>query len=185
MANVQCLALAIALLRPCRNYPVSLAFWTILNLSAFLLYFKCLQQFQNKSLLLHRLEAYPWVRLPRFRQERKTSTLVGRPTPLYRRKKLQKMETSIHFPKKILKYEVSQWGTERGDQTGLLILTGFQQGEESARLMKGRAFCSSHSRLLNYKDMVLQQDDLYRTTAAFNSKDLFFFVLFLPSKFLF
>ena len=37
-----------------------------------------------------------------------TSALLGRPTPMHSRKKLQKKETSAPIPKKYLEYEVSQ-----------------------------------------------------------------------------
>ena len=40
--------------------------------------------------------------------ERETSALLGRPTPMHSRKKLQKKETSAPIPKKYLEYEVSQ-----------------------------------------------------------------------------
>ena len=46
--------------------------------------------------------------------ERETSALLGRPTPMHSRKKLQKKETSAPIPKKYLEYEVSQWGVVRG-----------------------------------------------------------------------
>ena len=40
--------------------------------------------------------------------ERETSALLGGPTPMHSRKKLQKKETSTPIPKKYLEYEVSQ-----------------------------------------------------------------------------
>ena len=46
--------------------------------------------------------------------ERETSALLGRPTPMHSRKKLQKKETSAPIPKKYLEYEVSQRGVVRG-----------------------------------------------------------------------
>ena len=42
--------------------------------------------------------------------ERETSALLGRPTPMHSRKKLQKKETSAPIPKKYLEYEVSSGG---------------------------------------------------------------------------
>ena len=42
--------------------------------------------------------------------ERETSALLGRPTSMHSRKKLQKKETSAPIPKKYLEYEVSQGG---------------------------------------------------------------------------
>ena len=41
-------------------------------------------------------------------RERETSALLGTPTPMHSRKKLQKKETSAPIPKKYLEYEVSQ-----------------------------------------------------------------------------
>ena len=46
--------------------------------------------------------------------ERETSALLGRPTPMHSRKKLQKKETSAPIPKRYLEYEVSQGGVVRG-----------------------------------------------------------------------
>ena len=46
--------------------------------------------------------------------ERETSVLLGRTTPMHRRKKLQKKETSAPIPKKYLEYEVFQRGVVRG-----------------------------------------------------------------------
>ena len=46
--------------------------------------------------------------------ERQTSALLGRPTRMHSRKKLQKKETSAPIPKKYLEYEVSQGGVVRG-----------------------------------------------------------------------
>ena len=45
--------------------------------------------------------------------ERETSVLLGRPTPMHR-KKLHKKETSAPIPKKYLEYEVFQRGVVRG-----------------------------------------------------------------------
>ena len=42
--------------------------------------------------------------------KRETSALLGRPTPMHSRKKLQKKETSVPIPKKYLEYEVSSGG---------------------------------------------------------------------------
>ena len=46
--------------------------------------------------------------------ERETSALLGRPTSMHSRKKLQKKETSAAIPKKYLEYEVSQREIVRG-----------------------------------------------------------------------
>ena len=46
--------------------------------------------------------------------ERETSALLGRPTPMHSRRKLEKKETSTPIPKKYLEYEVSQGGVVRG-----------------------------------------------------------------------
>ena len=42
------------------------------------------------------------------------TSLLGRPTAMHSRKKLQKKETSAPIPKKYLEYEVSQRGVVRG-----------------------------------------------------------------------
>ena len=45
---------------------------------------------------------------PTYQGQRETSALLGRPTPMHSRKKLQKKETSTPIPKKYLEYEVSK-----------------------------------------------------------------------------
>ena len=73
------------------------------------------QQFQTKLLLLKGWKLVSDVEHPNLDQgERETSALLGRPTPMHSRKKLQKKETSAPIPKKYLEYEVSQGGVVRG-----------------------------------------------------------------------
>ena len=46
-------------------------------------------------------------------RQRETSPLLGRPTPMRSRKKLQKKEASAPIPTKYLEYDASQWGAVR------------------------------------------------------------------------
>ena len=67
------------------------------------------QQFETKLLLLQGWKLISDVEHPNLDQaERETSVLLGRTTPMHRRKKLQKKETSAPIPKKYLEYEVSK-----------------------------------------------------------------------------
>ena len=70
------------------------------------------QQFQTKLLLLQGWKLVSDVEHPNLNQV-ETSALLGRPTPMHSRKKLQKKETSAPIPKKYLEYEVSQGGVVR------------------------------------------------------------------------
>ena len=73
------------------------------------------QQFQTKLLLLQGWKLVSDVEHSNLNQvERETSVLLGRTTPMHRRKKLQKKETSAPIPKKYLEYEVFQRGVVRG-----------------------------------------------------------------------
>ena len=73
------------------------------------------QQFPIKLLLLKGWKLFSDVEHSNLNQvERETSVLLGRPTSMHRRKKLQKKETSAPIPKKYLEYEVFQRGVVRG-----------------------------------------------------------------------
>ena len=51
--------------------------------------------------------------MPQFRSGRETSALLGRPTPRHSRKKLQKKETSVQFPRRVLSMKSLQGGVVR------------------------------------------------------------------------
>ena len=90
------------------DYPVRSPFWP-LSISSL----RAANSFKQNC-CYYKGECWFQEKTPRLRSGRETSTLLGRPTTMHSRKKLQKKETSAAIPKKYLEYEVSQREIVRG-----------------------------------------------------------------------
>ena len=91
-----------------------------------LLFGPCLFHLWEGPTKLLRLQGWKLVsdvKKTQLRSGGETSALLGRPTPMHSRKKLQKKETSAPIPKKYLEYEVSQ-----GAYSGSNFLCGDKTG---------------------------------------------------------
>ena len=92
------------------NYPIRPSIWPLYTPTPYKVYFQQTPAVPSQTDVTTRVEAGFRCGTPQLRSgtERQTSALLGRPTPMHSRKKLQKKETSAPIPKKYLEYEVSK-----------------------------------------------------------------------------